>query len=441
MPPLDDVSIAGNAVVTTIPGAADEPRVRRSRAAVTGLVLSGGGARGCYEAGIIKYIRNELPARTRNNARFEIICGTSVGAINTCFLAASSHQPEVQGRALAEVWERLRIEGVYQVGLKQLLNLPRFLLGSRGRGELDDVVGPGRLGGLLNTSPLEALVRRGTRWSLIEDNIQTGVLKGVCVNATHISSGKTHSFIQTKDGVLPAWSTDPSIVPRAVKIGPEHALASAAIPWVFPVVDIGGEVYCDGGLKLNTPISPAIRLGADRLLVIGLRAKEEPGEEGGMMPNPQDSVEQSPSAAFLLGKILNSFLSDKTEYDLQRLERFNALIEAGTTAYGEGFQDALGAALTKTRGQPYRKVDALFVRPNEDIAAVAVKHLRLGSVVARAGPIVGPLLRRLAGTGGEREGDLLSYLLFDGEYAADLVAMGMRDADAMRQQIIDFFAV
>ena len=108
MPPLDDVSIAGNAIVTTIPGPADEPRVRRSRAAVTGLVLSGGGARGCYEAGIIKYIRNELPARTRNNARFEIICGTSVGAINTCFLAASSHQPEVQGRALAEVWERLR---------------------------------------------------------------------------------------------------------------------------------------------------------------------------------------------------------------------------------------------------------------------------------------------------------------------------------------------
>jgi len=441
MPPLDDVSIAGSAVVTTIPAPADEPRVRRSRAAVTGLVLSGGGARGCYEAGIIKYIRNELPARTRNNARFEIICGTSVGAINTCFLAASSHQPEVQGRALADVWERLRIEGVYQVGLKQLLNLPRFLFGSRGRGELDDVVGPGRLGGLLNTSPLEALVRRGTRWSLIEENIQTGVLKGVCVNATHIGSGKTHSFIQTKDGVLPAWSTDPSVVPRSVKIGPEHALASAAIPWVFPVVDIGGEVYCDGGLKLNTPISPAIRLGADRLLVIGLRAKEEPDGEGGMLPNPQDSVEQSPSAAFLLGKILNSFLSDKTEYDLQRLERFNALIDAGTTAYGEGFQDALGAALTKTRGQPYRKVDALFVRPNEDIAAVAAKHLRLGSVVARAGPIVGPLLRRLAGTGGEREGDLLSYLLFDGEYASDLVAMGMRDADAMRQQIIDFFAV
>ncbi|HEY1098715.1 MAG TPA: patatin-like phospholipase family protein, partial [Myxococcota bacterium] len=334
--------------------------------------------------------------------------------------------------------------------LKQLLNLPSFLFGSRGRGELDDVVGPGRLGGLLNTSPLEQLVRRGMRWSFIEDNINSGVLHGVCINATHVASGKTHSFVHTKDGVLPPWSTDPGVVARAAKIGPEHALASAAIPWIFPCVDIAGEVYCDGGLKLNTPISPAIRMGADRLLVIGLRAKEEPADEGGMMgsfdtKDPKnaaaDAVAHSPSAAFLLGKILNSFLSDKTEYDLQRLERFNALLDAGVAAYGEGFADALGTAMQKTRGQAYRKVDALFVRPNEDIAAVAAKHLRLGSVVARAGPVVGPLLRRLAGTGGEREGDLLSYLLFDGEYAADLVAMGMRDADAMRQQLIDFFAV
>jgi NTE family protein len=418
--------------------------VKRKRAALTGLVLSGGGARGAYEAGVVKYIRNELPPRTRTHARFEIICGTSVGAINTCFLAASAHQHDVQGRALADVWERLRIDGVYRVGARELLNLPRFLLGSRGRGDLDDAVGPGRLGGLLNTSPLEQLVRRGTRWAFIERNLQDGILHGVCVNATHVSSGKTHSFVHTKDGVIPPWSTDPGIVARAVKLGAEHALASAAIPWIFPCVDIDGHVYADGGLKLNTPISPAIRLGADRLLVIGLRAAEEPAE--GMMPRVDgpggaDRVEHSPSAAFLLGKILNSFLSDKTEYDLQRLERFNALIEAGERAYGDGFVDALGAAMAKRRGQTYRKVDALLVRPNEDIAAVAAKHLRLGSVITRAGPIVGPLLRRLAGTGGEREGDLLSYLLFDGEYAADLVAMGMRDADAMRQQLIDFFAV
>jgi NTE family protein len=412
----------------------------RKRAALTGIVLSGGGARGAYEAGVIKYIRDELPQRVRAHARFEIVCGTSVGAINAGFLAANAHTPEIQGRALAEVWERLRIEGVYRVGWRELTHLPRFLFGSRGRGELDEVVGPGRLGGLLNTAPLEQLVRRGTRWSNITKNIESGDLHAVCVNATHLATGKTHSFVQT-NGPMPSWSTDPQVKVVPVSIGPEHTLASAAIPWIFPCVDVGGEVYCDGGLKLNTPISPAVRLGADRILVIGLRSKTDGDDTGLVPPTEKTAIDQSPSAAVLLGKILNALLSDRTEYDLQRLERFNALLEAGERAFGDGFSDALSNAMTKKRGQSYRKVEALMIRPNEDIAAVAAKHARLGSVVARAGGVVGPLIRRIAGAGGPREGDLLSYLLFDGEYASDLVAMGMRDADAMRSRLIEFFAV
>jgi NTE family protein len=433
---------AGEAKAALRDGAEAEEELahwKKKRAPLTGIVLSGGGARGAYEAGVIKYIRDELPPRVRAHARFEIVTGTSVGAINACFLAANAHAPELQGRALAEVWERLRIEGVYKVGWRELSHLPRFLLGSRGRGELDEVVGPGRLGGLLNTAPLEQLVRRGTRWQNITKNLESGDLHGVCVNATHLASGKTHSFVQTRGLRLPAWTTDPQVVPKSVEIGPNHALASAAIPWVFPCVDIGGDVYCDGGLKLNTPISPAVRLGADRILVIGLKARDEP-EDAGMLP-PTSSVDQSPSAPFLLGKILNALLSDKTEYDLQRLERFNALLSAGERAFGDGFADALSNAMTSRRGQAYRRVDALMIRPNEDVAAVAAKHVRMGSVVSRAGGVVGPLIRRIAGAGGEREGDLLSYLLFDGEYASDLVAMGMRDADAMRQRIIEFFAV
>ncbi len=121
--------------------------------------------------------------------------------------------------------------------------------------------------------------------------------------------------------------------------------------------------------------------------------------------------------------------------------RFTAQIEAGERAFGEGYGDAMANAMMQRRGSGYRKVDALMIRPNEDIAAVAAKHVRMGSVVSRAGGVMGPLIRRMSGAGGEREGDLLSYLLFDGEYASDLVAMGMRDADAMRQRIIEFFAV
>jgi NTE family protein len=412
---------------------------RRRRAPLTGLVLSGGGARGAYEAGVIKYIRDELPPKVRAHARFEIICGTSVGAINGCFLAANAHNPEIQGRALSAVWERLRIEGVYKVGWRELTNLPRFLLGSRGRGQLDDVVGPGRLGGLLNTAPMEQLIRRGLRWHHIQRNIESGDLHAIALNATHIASGKTHTFVQLAGGGLPPWSTDPQVEARAVTIGAHHPMASAAIPWIFPAVEIDGDVYCDGGLKLNTPISPALRLGADRLLVIGLSQPEEdtPSEE-----KARERIDQFPSAPFLLGKILNALMLDKTEYDLNRLERFNALLKAGEQAFGPSFEDALGNVMRPMRGQPYRKVEALLIQPGEDIAEVASKHARLGSVASRAGGVVGPLIRRIADAGGdESEGDLLSYLLFDGEYAADLVRMGMRDADAKRQELIDFFRV
>lgn len=432
-PALDDVDTAAR---TAAEDEARDRRVRNKRAPLTGVVLSGGGARGAYEAGVIKYIRDELPPRVRAHARFEIVCGTSVGAINGCFLAANAHAPEIQGRALAEIWERLRIEGVYKVGWRELSNLPRFVLGSRGRGEVDDVVAPGRLGGLLNTAPMEQLVRRGLRWNNIPRNLETGDLHALCLNATHIATGKTHTFVQRRGGGLPPWSTDPQVEAKATVIGPAHALASAAIPWIFPAVDIDGEVYCDGGLKLNTPISPALRLGADRILVIGLRAKEQDAPS-----TVQEKVDQYPSAPFLLGKILNALLNDKTEYDLNRLQRFNALLEAGEKAFGEGFAEALQNVMTQKRGQAYRKVEAIMIRPLEDIAAVASKHARLGSVVTRAGGIVGPLIRRIADVGGEKQGDLLSYLLFDGEYAADLVRMGMRDADASRQELIDFFSV
>jgi NTE family protein len=406
----------------------------RSTAAKTGLVLSGGGARGAYEAGVLRYIRTQLPPKVRARARFEVVCGTSVGAINACFVAASAHDMVAQGDALADVWERLRIDGVYQVGLRELMNLPRFLLGSRGRGSPDDVVGSRRLGGLLNTAPLEQLVRRGTQWHRIQQNLDEGHLHALCINATHLSSGTVHSFVQL-NGESPRWSSDASLQLKRVKIGPEHALASSAIPWIFPCVDIDGQVYADGGLKLNTPISPAIRLGADRLLVIGLRAKSE------LTPSSEpDAVDQSPSAGFLLGKIFNALLSDKTELDLQRVERFNNLIEAGERAYGAGFSSSMERAMQQQKSHSYRKVETLFVQPHENMGEIAAEHLRMGSVVSRAGPVVGPLLLRAAGSG-INEGDLLSYLLFDGEYARDLVAMGMRDADAMRQRLIEFFSV
>jgi NTE family protein len=399
---------------------------KASHAPWTALVLSGGGARGAYEAGVIRYLRDELPPRVRAHMRFEVICGTSVGAINCCFLAAHNHMPQVQGQALAEIWQRLRIDGVYHVGMREILNLPKFLMGSRGRGELDEVIGPGRLGGLFNTMPLEQLVRRGMRWKNISANLASGDLKALAVAATHVKSGKTHVFVQRSEPGLPPWSTDPQIHAYNVEIGPNHALASAAIPWMFPAVEIEGEIYCDGGVKLNTPISPAIRLGADRLFVIGLH--DEIGDTAGQAKRAA-RFDRYPSALFLLGKIFNSLMLDKTEYDLKRLERFNALIANN--------KEAVNQTMTPFRGAPYRHIDTLVVRPSEDIAEIAGRHLRTGSVASRAGALVGAFLRRVGEASEGQANDLLSYLLFDGEFASDLIRMGMRDADAQRQKIID----
>lgn len=407
------------------------------RAPVTALVLSGGGARGAYEAGVIRYIRDELPPRIRPHVRFEIMCGTSVGAINCCYLAATSHQPEVQGQALTNIWQSLQIDKVYSLGMRELFNLPRFVLGSRGKGELDDLVGPGRLGGLFNTSPMEYLVQHEIRWPRIKQNLEEGFFKALAVNATHVRTGRTHVFVEQEGGGLPPWSTDPQIEARAVEIGPSHALASAAIPWIFPAVSINGDIYTDGSVKLNTPISPALRLGADRLFVVGLKT-----EDMALWNSPKNQrIDTFPSAAYLLGKILNALLVDKTEYDLKRLRRYNALLKEGQAAFGDQFNTLFEDLMVKTRGAALREIDTLEVRPSIDIAEIASRHLQRGSIAARAGSLVGPLLHRLGDIGVGQASDLLSYLLFDHEFANELIRLGMHDADVRRQQIIEFFSV
>lgn len=383
------------------------------------LVLSGGGARGAYEAGVLKYVREELPPRIRANMHFDVICGTSVGAINSCFFASLNHMPEVQGEALVQMWKSLRIDGVYQIGLRELLNLPKFVFGSRGRGELDDVIGASRLGGLFNTSPMEDLVRRQIRWNNIQSNIASGDISALALTATHVPTGTTHVFMQRSKPEALNWNTDTQVYPYEVQLGPSHALASAAIPWIFPAVEIEGEVYCDGGLKLNTPISPAIRLGADRLFLISLRADAKTEEV-----KRAHRIDRYPSALFLLGKILNALMLDKTDYDLKRLERFNAFVDLKN----------------KTINKTYRHIDNLVVRPSEDLGILASRRLRMGGLAERVGGLVGRLLSRMADSVDDQGADALSYLLFDVEYANDLIELGMHDADAQRQKIIEFFS-
>jgi NTE family protein len=402
-----------------------QPRGDRPRLA---LVLSGGGARGAYEAGILRYLREDLAGDLGGQVQFDILCGTSVGGIHACFVAGTCDTPARQGRMLAERWEGMVLEELVAFGLKDFMRAPATLLGSGHIEELEK--GEKRLGGVVDTRMLESMVRRLTPWSRITPNLQKGYFESLSVTATDIGSGKSVVFVESSRPV-PSWSKDPFVRAQTVDMGSEHAMASAALPILFPAIAVGERFYCDGGLRQNTPLSPALRLGADKVLVVGLRHK----------PPEVETAEESmpfPGAAFLAGKILNAFLLDHIDYDLDRLRRFNALIEAAHSVQDVEHRRRFDEAAAQTRGAPYRVVGEMMIRPSVDLGAIAGDIARSGRFKGTGGGTGIRLLRRLAGASGASEADLLSYILFDGNYAAELVRMGREDARARHDELCRF---
>jgi NTE family protein len=391
-------------------------------------VLSGGGARGAYEAGVLKYIREDLAGDLGGQVHFDILCGTSVGGIHTCFMAGTADIPAAQGRLLAERWESLILEEVVHFGVKEFLRAPASLLGSGTIQEHEK--GQKRLGGIVNTSMLERIVRRLIPWQRVSRNCEQGGFESLSITATDIGSGKSVVFVESSRP-LPPWSQDPFVRVQAVTMAAEHAIASAAIPILFPAIAIGERFFCDGGLRQNTPLSPALRLGADKVLVVGLRHKPSPSEV------PEETM-PFPGAVFLAGKVLNAFLLDHIDYDLDRLRRFNALIAAVKDDRDEDHKRRLDEVVIRARGAPYRVVGEYMVRPSVDLGAIAGDVARAGRFKGQGGGPGIRLLRRLASARGSSEADLLSYILFDGEYAGELVRIGYQDAKARHHDLANF---
>ena len=224
-------------------------------------MLSGGGARGAYEAGILRYLREDLAGDMGGHVQFDIISGTSVGGIHACFVAGTCDVPSRQGRMLAERWEGMVLEELVAFGVKDFMRAPATLLGS---GHIEEVEkGQKRLGGVVDTRLLERMVRRLTPWGRITPNLQKGLFESLSVCATDIGSGKSVVFVESSRP-MPEWSRDPYVRAQAVDMDSEHAMASAALPILFPAIAVGERFYCDGGLRQNTPLSPALRLGPTR---------------------------------------------------------------------------------------------------------------------------------------------------------------------------------
>lgn len=356
------------------------------------LVLSGGGARGAYQVGVLRYI-----ARQRPLTHFPILTGVSAGAINASFLAARSDAYDVAVDALADNWLSLSTDQIFRTDMLSLLgNAVRVLLnlGSGGSG-----LAP-RVKGLVETTPLRNFLEGLIDEDAVADNIAAGRLRALAVSATAYDTGRTVTYVQGEPW-LQMWER---IRRRAVhgRVTLDHVMASAAIPLFFPAVEVGGRYFGDGSLRQSHPLSPAIHLGADRILAISSRWRP-PAAEPGPVEKPV-----YPPAAQVIGLLLNSIFLDNLDVDAERLRRINYLL----------------ARVPESRRWllSERPVRLLVLRPSSDIGRVA-RHYE-----ASIPKSLRYLLRGL-GTRRISSSDLVSYLMFESEYLEHLIELGERDAE------------
>ncbi len=397
------------------------------------LVLAGGAARGAYEVGVVSHLMREVARDLGRPIPVDILCGTSVGAINACALAAWADDPARGVDLLLAQWTGLRLEDLVRPNTSELGGLVRSLLTLRRPPPLP---GDTRRGGILDPAGIEHIVRRTIPFERIRQNLRHGHLDALTISTTDVASGRTVIFLERARRGTPRWGRDPTIEVKHADIGPDHALASAAVPFLFPAVRIGDEFYCDGGLRQNVPLSPARRLGAEGLLVINPRFI-------GAAPESKRAARKAsyPGPLFLLGKALNALLLDRIDNDIARLERINDILRAGVERYGETFVDELNTKLGDSkRLMGLKRLAVVHVRASVDIGAAAGDYVRSAEFASRAPPVVGRLLRRIGEWEGEGEADLLSYLLFDGEFARRLIELGRKDAALHHEELCALFA-
>ncbi|MEM7449047.1 MAG: patatin-like phospholipase family protein [Myxococcota bacterium] len=388
-----------------------------------GLVLSGGGARGAYEAGVVAGITEILGGG--RPSPFNVFSGTSVGAINAGWLAAHADRGDMGIDELVKQWCGLNLDAHLNLDPLGMLGLQSGPFRKRERGSHY-----GR--SLLNPEVLERLVFSAVDWERLHRNVDSGKVQALLVAALHIATGQTTIFAELTKGMQFRGSSDPRRRSRCELIRAEHVLASAALPLLFPSRRIGPHYYCDGGLRFNTPISPALRCGAEKLVVITLQHQDDRG--GGARLN-SERLAQYPSPLFLLGKVLNALMLDQVSYDLQVLDRLNKLISVLEAELEPQELAKVEQVLCETRGLPYRRIRTLVFEPSESIANIASRFAER----IRVRGLSTLLVRQFAKYEDALESDVLSYLLFDGTFAEQLISLGKRDVWNRRDEVYSFF--
>jgi NTE family protein len=389
---------------------------------VLGLVLTAGGARGAYQAGVLKRI-GEIASLRGRPSPFRIVAGASAGAINGAMIAAFANDLREGTTALSAIWNRLAVRDVFRPDLAAFVLNGLRLVADLGLGGL---VGGGRVQSFLDTSPLRPFLASVLPLEGIAEAIRKGDLYAIAVTATSYHSGRSFTFIQGRAG-HPVWVKSRRVT-LPVELTLDHVCASAAIPIVFSPVELVCEGrplwFGDGGLRLVNPLSPAIRLGATRVFAVGVRSS---GAAAALSRAEQLAGADSertivrPPLAQICGVFLNAIFLDHLDADLDHLRRMNELI----AAYGGGAEAAVAMQ------EPMRTVDPLVVSPSHDLALVA-------KAMSHRMPGVLRYLLEGLGTPDAQSADLMSYLLFDRAYTSALLDIGYQDAAARIDEIEDF---
>lgn len=404
--------------------------------AASGIVLAGAAALGAYEAGVLDHVTSAVARDVGRTHLFEVVSGASAGAINAVALATFTDHPNVAATRLCQTWAGLELGRVIRPSALELLWLLLDVGGAPSRLWRAMRIRQAR-GGLLDPRPITHLLTRTVPIARLRDNLAAGHLRGIAISTTHVGTGRATVFYQARRSES-AWAGDASTVLVSARIGVIHAIASAAIPLLFPPVQIDGDLYCDGGLRQMVPLSPSIHLGARRLLVINPLA-QSPRATADAPETQAARRAASTSPLYLGGKALNALFADRTEVDLARLEQLTSVLRAGRRRFGPAFEAEINDELARAGAAPMSEITALRLDPSRDLGQLAADYATSDDFARRERGAVGRLLRFVAERGAIRAGDLLSYLLFDGGFASALIALGRADARARHDELCAFF--
>lgn len=376
---------------------------KKEETPVTGLILPGGGARNAYQAGVLKAIADMLPDDAENP--FPVICGSSSGAINAALLASNAAHFKEGVDRLYGIWANFHVGKVFKTDAWTALKSGfRWMLSFASIG-----LYKGQPRSLLDNSPLREMLESHVRFARIQQAIDAGDLRAVSVTASGYTTGTSVTFYQGIESLVP-WKRTRRIG-RRTEITINHLMASSAIPVLFPAVKLKDEYFGDGSMRLSAPLSPALHLGANRLLIIGVRSQ-------GIDAPPGEDVEiPYPSFGHISGYIFDTLFMDSLDADIERMRRINHTV-------------------TETKGKEVeykdtrlRQIDYLVISPSRDIRDIVEKY------VGNFPRSVKILLKGIGALA--REGrPLMSYLMFDAPFCMELMEMGYEDGMAAREQIL-----